>query len=48
MTERSSIRTGLVKPNRSMLAAIWRICLREWVRAFRRAGFRAPGDRCSI
>jgi hypothetical protein len=30
----SLIKTGLVKPNRSMLSAIWRICFLEWVRAF--------------
>src|SRR5438067_2488101 len=29
----SLIKTVLVNPNRSMLLAIWRICLREWVRA---------------
>ena len=29
----SSISTGLQKPNRSMLLAIWRICFLEWVRA---------------
>ena len=30
-----SISTGLVKPKRRMLSAIWRICLRECVRALR-------------
>ncbi len=30
----SLIKTGLVKPKRSMLSAIWRTCPLEWVRAF--------------
>jgi hypothetical protein len=30
----SEIRTGLVKPNRSMLVAICRICFLEWTQAF--------------
>lgn len=34
----SSIRTGLVKPKRSMLFAIWRSCFLECVRAFRGLG----------
>jgi hypothetical protein len=36
----SLISTGLVKPNRSMLAAICRSCFLEWVRAFRAYGRR--------
>jgi hypothetical protein len=30
-----SIKTGLVKPNCRIEAAIWWICFFEWVRAFR-------------
>ena len=33
-----SISTGLVKPKRRMLSAIWRSCLRECVRALRGPG----------
>ena len=41
----SSISTDLVKPNVLMLSAIWRTCLREWVRALRghgRSGYPRP------
>jgi hypothetical protein len=36
----SSAIIGTRKPNRSMLAAIWLICLSEWVRALRGLGLR--------
>jgi hypothetical protein len=38
MVSSSSIRTGLVKPNSRIDAAIWWICLFECVRAFRGYG----------
>ena len=41
MTPPSSTSSGTRNPNAVMLSAIWRICLRECVRAFRRLGVSA-------
>ena len=42
------MRTGLQKPNRSMLLAIWRICLLECVRALRAYGRSVSTAKLSI